>query len=711
MRASIHLEKFEACILADRLRRPSSMPMSSCNVCGKALDSMVVKTVCDGACCFRTGVHGECFAYREKTGIRMLVSNRGALVETLSGCLQPKVWKRFKAELWQPEQLATQRAVCNCVCGGTWAPTERVRMGMGESENVPPESNMENRAFERLELERLKLEEERARRREARAKLELGKATAQEEKREKDLAKVAARAARAARLSKRPGAAAAAAARAASASPHRPSAAVEPSSPTEIASPTGPMSPSYRFLERALAPRVEQVPLVKLPSANVRVGVSDTAVLKRLPVSRRLVSPVVLTAPTTPPPVSLITAATPMRVTPSVVAPRPRPCPPPLVITLSPFEELSLLTVPALLHAIREEAFECGCACEFVGAAEGEQGTQREQKHGTQGTQGKQEHGKRVPCLELRPCHRSMALETLLKCAPCDDEEEDNEKGKEQDDEEEGQEDGKENEVRFSWDALKRLEEAEGSILWLLRHEHCGSHRAWRAHLHCRQVLLHEFQLRPSSVELAPEIRPALASLSQGQVLSELERAMDEHGETVFAPGLSPAHVRVLLHEPRACCCSPDSTSATGICASRICTIHVLVGQSASADFIAECVAANVRARLFEDRPYTAQRRRVSDSFAVAGMAAIVPARLGSSTTTAPPPLLPPPQLPSELTDDHVRLCSICLEMPMSRIFVPCGHVSACGACADAWLATERTCPLCHDEATDALEALHASTC
>jgi alkylhydroperoxidase family enzyme len=674
---------------------------SSCNVCGKALGSgMVVKTVCDGACCFRTGVHDECFARRERTGIRMLVSNRGALVETLAGCIQPKVWKRFKAELWQSEHLATQRAVCICVCGGTWAPTERVRMGMATlSENVPPESNKENRAFKRLEFERLELEEERARRREARAKLELAKATAQEEKREKDLAKVAARAARAARLSTRPGAAAAAAARVTSASPPRPSAAVEPSSPTEIASPTGPMSPSYRLLERALEHGVEQVPLVKLPSANVRVGVSDTAVLKRLPVSRRLVSPVVLTAPTAPPPpVSLITAAPPMRVTPSVVALRPRPCPPPLVITLSPFEELSLLTVPSLLRAIREEAFECGCACEFVGVAESEQGTQREQKH-----------GKRAPCLELRPRHWSMALETLLKCAPCDDEEEDNEKGKEQDDEEEDQEDGTENEVRFSWDALKRLEQAEGSILWLLRHEHCGSHRAWREHLHCRQVLLHEFHLRPSPVELAPEIRPALASLSQGQVLSELERAMDEQGETVFAPGLSPAHVRVLLHAPRACCCSPDSTSATGICASRICTIHVLIGQSASADFVAECVAANVRARLFEDRPYTAQRRRVSDSSADAEMAAIVPARKASSTM--PPPPLPPPLLPSELTDDHAGLCLICLEMPISRIFVPCGHVSACGACADAWLATERTCPLCHDEATDALEALHASTC
>jgi hypothetical protein len=71
---------------------------SSCNVCGKALGSgMVVKTVCDGACCFRTGVHDECFAHRERTGIRMLVSNRGALVETLAGCIQPKVWKRFKA--------------------------------------------------------------------------------------------------------------------------------------------------------------------------------------------------------------------------------------------------------------------------------------------------------------------------------------------------------------------------------------------------------------------------------------------------------------------------------------------------------------------------------------------------------------------------------------------------------------------------------------
>ena len=91
---------------------------------------MVVKTVCDGACCFRTGVHDECFARRERTGIRMLVSNRGALVETLAGCIQPKVWKRFKAELWQSEHLATQRAVCICVCGGTWAPTERVRMGM-----------------------------------------------------------------------------------------------------------------------------------------------------------------------------------------------------------------------------------------------------------------------------------------------------------------------------------------------------------------------------------------------------------------------------------------------------------------------------------------------------------------------------------------------------------------------------------------------------
>ena len=73
-----------------------------------------------------------------------------------------------------------------------------------------------------------------------------------------------------------------------------------------------------------------------------------------------------------------------------------------------------------------------------------------------------------------------------------------------------------------------------------------------------------------------------------------------------------------------------------------------------------------------------------------------------------PPPLRPPTESPSAPTEspppqaggDASVECCVCLEGRKSHVFVPCGHVCVCQACADDIMATAKACPICRQVST-----------
>ena len=48
------------------------------------------------------------------------------------------------------------------------------------------------------------------------------------------------------------------------------------------------------------------------------------------------------------------------------------------------------------------------------------------------------------------------------------------------------------------------------------------------------------------------------------------------------------------------------------------------------------------------------------------------------------------------LAKRRVRVCSICLDKPLTHAVMPCGHKCMCGDCADKL--TSKVCPICKDE-------------
>ena len=44
----------------------------------------------------------------------------------------------------------------------------------------------------------------------------------------------------------------------------------------------------------------------------------------------------------------------------------------------------------------------------------------------------------------------------------------------------------------------------------------------------------------------------------------------------------------------------------------------------------------------------------------------------------------------------RVKVCSICLDKPLTHAVMPCGHKCMCGDCADKL--TSKVCPICKDE-------------
>ena len=53
----------------------------------------------------------------------------------------------------------------------------------------------------------------------------------------------------------------------------------------------------------------------------------------------------------------------------------------------------------------------------------------------------------------------------------------------------------------------------------------------------------------------------------------------------------------------------------------------------------------------------------------------------------------------TDSTQQSLSPCSVCLHEPRSVAFVPCGHVSCCGACAPRL----KQCPLCREKIKDQL--------
>lgn len=67
---------------------------------------------------------------------------------------------------------------------------------------------------------------------------------------------------------------------------------------------------------------------------------------------------------------------------------------------------------------------------------------------------------------------------------------------------------------------------------------------------------------------------------------------------------------------------------------------------------------------------------------------------------TSPPPR-PHQQTPAAaalgdmLNDDTDYECIVCLDAPPQVIFVPCGHMKTCAACAEKLMKRHSECPLC----------------
>ena len=46
------------------------------------------------------------------------------------------------------------------------------------------------------------------------------------------------------------------------------------------------------------------------------------------------------------------------------------------------------------------------------------------------------------------------------------------------------------------------------------------------------------------------------------------------------------------------------------------------------------------------------------------------------------------------------QCCVMCLDAPMSHIFIPCGHNCACGPCSALVMDSSKACPICRADAT-----------
>ena len=48
--------------------------------------------------------------------------------------------------------------------------------------------------------------------------------------------------------------------------------------------------------------------------------------------------------------------------------------------------------------------------------------------------------------------------------------------------------------------------------------------------------------------------------------------------------------------------------------------------------------------------------------------------------------------------------CSVCLDAAATHVYVPCGHLATCAACAEALMASTKQCPICRATVTHALQ-------
>jgi hypothetical protein len=54
-------------------------------------------------------------------------------------------------------------------------------------------------------------------------------------------------------------------------------------------------------------------------------------------------------------------------------------------------------------------------------------------------------------------------------------------------------------------------------------------------------------------------------------------------------------------------------------------------------------------------------------------------------------------------------MCAVCLDEPITHIFVPCGHCCVCGPCGAAVMAANQQCPNCRGVATMAMKVYYGA--
>ncbi len=58
----------------------------------------------------------------------------------------------------------------------------------------------------------------------------------------------------------------------------------------------------------------------------------------------------------------------------------------------------------------------------------------------------------------------------------------------------------------------------------------------------------------------------------------------------------------------------------------------------------------------------------------------------------------------AERTDQEDALCVVCMDLPNTHAFVPCGHRCVCAECSQPILQSSARCPVCRAHVTQAIK-------
>jgi len=59
----------------------------------------------------------------------------------------------------------------------------------------------------------------------------------------------------------------------------------------------------------------------------------------------------------------------------------------------------------------------------------------------------------------------------------------------------------------------------------------------------------------------------------------------------------------------------------------------------------------------------------------------------------------------TSVVDDEIEIeCVMCMDAPKTHVFVPCGHMCVCSACAATIMGAKKECPQCRGAATHCMQ-------